>query len=158
MFIQWINNKTMVTFHSARRVLAQWNVLLCFQSTLHVLNEAVIKVPAELHTLSYTVSHVVKSVAPFYRYTFSQWDSCLGDEYFWVEEKGKLNKQTFALLSPPKYSRFSLIVPVSPYRGGWTVLSKSRASGGQHSMKESTGNNDAVGPKPWTSGHFLECE
>lgn len=45
VFIQWIN-ETMATFHSVARLLAQWNALLCFQSTL---NELVAKPPADLH-------------------------------------------------------------------------------------------------------------
>lgn len=45
VFIQWINNKTMAAFHSTARLLAQWNALLRFQSTL---NELAAKLPADL--------------------------------------------------------------------------------------------------------------
>lgn len=131
----------------------------------------VIKRPAELHTACgfkpYTV--VVYSVHSWVcwvmllshrvhcKYPFSQWDLCLGDEYFPNGRKGQIRKTNFFSFFSTNRSRFSLILPVSLHWGGggvWTVLSKSRARGGQCSMRESAGNNDVVGLQWWGGWTF----
>lgn len=114
----------------------QHNEMHCygFQSTLRVLNELVIKPPAELHTACgfkpYTV--VVYSVHSWVcwvmllshwvhcKHPFSQWDLCLEDEYFPNGRKGQIRKTNFfsSFFFSTNRSRFLLILPVSLHLGG----------------------------------------